>query len=65
MEEQKRKISISETLQKRGITEKEILELEERGLLKKHGIKKCAEGRYIQYYWFKPENETKNIKTCP
>jgi hypothetical protein len=50
------KISISKTLLKRGITEEKILELETRGLLKKHGIKKCEKGRYIQYYWYKTQD---------
>jgi malic enzyme len=47
------KISISKTLLNRGITEEKILELETKGLLRKHGIKKCEKGRYIEYFWYK------------
>lgn len=49
----RQKIFISKTLHKRGITEEKIVELESRGLLKTHGIYKNAEGRYIQYLWYK------------
>jgi hypothetical protein len=59
MELTKRKISISKTLQNRGLTEEIILDLESRGLLRKYGINKSAEDKYIQFYWFKPENEIK------
>jgi hypothetical protein len=52
----RKKISISETLRKRGITEEKILELESLGLLKKYGINKTSESRYIQFLWYK-DNE--------
>ena len=47
------KISISTTLLNRGITEEKILELESKDLLRKHGINKCENGRYIEYFWYK------------
>jgi hypothetical protein len=54
------KISISATLRKRGITEEEIIRLESLGQLKKHGICKSAEGRYIQYIWYRDTDLQKN-----
>jgi hypothetical protein len=49
----RQKISISKTLRKRGLTEEEILKLESFGLLRKYGINKSAESRYIEYFWYK------------